>query len=269
MNGPLRRLQGFAPLGILLLIWVAAAQVLGPGVLPGPARTAALLASSAFHNELLAAQGGGAGGYLPHVWSTFWNVVLATSAGVLAGLFIALAAMQFPFARAAANTFTEWGRTLPPLLFVPFAAAGLGASDLVRFISISFYSGLTVIVYGMNAFTLIPDQYQAMAELLGASRARRILTVQVPAMLPHLAGPIRLIFAFALGISIVAEYLAAGSGIGRAMREFMAYARADLILVGVVWTLLLALLLDAGLVLLLAMAMRWTNRRTLLEWLAR
>jgi ABC-type nitrate/sulfonate/bicarbonate transport system permease component len=67
----------------------------------------------------------------------------------------------------------------------------------------------------------------------------------------------------------VVEYLAADSGIGHAIRVLVVYSRADLVVVGVIWTLLLALIFDAALVLTLSAGMRWTDRRTLVYWLSR
>jgi NitT/TauT family transport system permease protein/sulfonate transport system permease protein len=242
--------------------------MMGEDRLPDPVRTLRLFVGSAFRNELIAAQGGGSNGFMPHVWSSLWQVLLAASAGCILGLLLALAASQYLITRSLADRLLEVGRTLPPLIFVPFVAAALGASDWIRFISIAFYSCLTIAVYAMNASVRVQQQYSAMAALLGASRVRRVITVQLPAIVPHLLGPLRLVFSFALGISIVVEYLAAGSGIGRAMKELMAYSRADLIVVGVVWTLLLALLFDALLVFALSAAIRWTDRRRLLNWMS-
>jgi len=268
-GGPYRTLRSVSPLALIFFVWIGAAFILGPSRLPGPLRTAQLLWVTAFQNEFIAAQGGGSHGFAPHIWSSLWHVVVATSPGVFIGIIFTLAVCQHPGIRSLADTLLEWGRTLPPLLFVPFAAAALGASDLVRFISIGFYSSLTIAVYGMNASSRIPEQYFSMARLLGASRMRRIFTVELPAMIPHMLGPVRLVYAFSLGISIVVEYVAAPSGIGRAMKQVMAYSNAGLIVVGVVWTLILALLLDVTLVLAFSTTMKWTNRRNLLEWIAR
>ena len=264
-----RRLRGFLPLVIGLLLWFIASDALGNNILPSPFVAARLLCQTAFASNLIAAQGGGSHGFAPHVWSTFWHVLAGATEGSLAGLLIALAASQYINSTSVTNKLVEIGRTVPPLIFVPFVAGAFGASDWVRFVSIAFYSAMTISIYALNASLGVQQKYFALASLLGASRMRRVFTVQLPAILPHLVGPLRLIYAFALGISVVVEYLAADSGIGRVMKELLVYSRADLIVVGVIWTLLLALLFDALLVITVSKAIRWTDRGTLLYWLSR
>ena len=88
-------------------------------------------------------------------------------------------------------------------------------------------------------------------------------------MLPRLLGPVRVVFAFSLGISVVAEYLASPTGIGRVMKLAMAYANVHLIVVGVLWTVIVAFVYDAVTVLFFGFFMRWTGRRQLVEWMAR
>jgi ABC-type nitrate/sulfonate/bicarbonate transport system permease component len=264
-----RRIRSIAPVAVGLLTWWFAAHVIGENTLPDPRRAALLFAETAFQGNLIAAQGGGSHGMAPHVWSTFWEVSVGASAGCLAGVLIALVASQYVTSMSLTNKLVEIGRTIPPLIFVPFVAGAFGVSDWVRFLSIAFYSAMTISIYALNASVGIQQRYFAMASLLGASRFRRVLTVQVPAILPHLLGPLRLVYAFSLGISVVVEYLAADSGIGHVIRELVVYSRADLIVVGVIWTLLLSLVFDALLVLALSAGIRWTDRRTLIYWLSR
>jgi len=105
--------------------------------------------------------------------------------------------------------------------------------------------------------------------LLGSSRTRRVLTVQLPSSIPYLIGPLRWVYSFGLGICVVVEYLAADSGIGRAMKEVTAYSRADLIVVGVIWTLVLAFIFDGLLLAMLSAGLEWTDRKALLRWISR
>jgi ABC-type nitrate/sulfonate/bicarbonate transport system permease component len=94
-------------------------------------------------------------------------------------------------------------------------------------------------------------------------------TIQLPAILPHLLGPVRLVVAFSIGISVVAEYLASPTGIGRVMKYSMAFANVGLIMVGVLWAVALAFVFDAMTVFTIGAFTRWTGRRQLLEWMAR
>jgi ABC-type nitrate/sulfonate/bicarbonate transport system permease component len=254
---------------VLLAIWSAASWLLGSGLLPGPIRAFQLLASSAQADPVISAQGGGSYGYSPHVLSTFWHVFVGAVGGMAVGGATSIAAAQWSFTLTAADTVLEVLRTIPPLIFVPFAAIVFSGSDFVQLASVALYAALMISVYVFNAIDKVPPNLMHLSALLGASRWRRILTVQVPGMLPSLLAPVRLVLAFSLGISVVAEYLASPTGIGRVMKYAMAYSNSDLIIVGVLWTVLLAFVFDALTVLFFSALIRWTGRRQLLEWMAR
>ena len=177
--------------------------------------------------------------------------------------------LPWSFTFTAADTVLEVIRTVPPLIFVPFAAIALSGSDLVQVASVALYAALMMSVYTFNAIDNVPSNLLHLSALLGASRYRRMVTVQIPAILPSLLGPVRLVLAFSLGISVVAEYLASPTGIGRVMKYAMAYSNSNLIIVGVMWTVMLAFLFDALTVLFFGAFIRWTGRRQLLEWMAR
>jgi ABC-type nitrate/sulfonate/bicarbonate transport system permease component len=249
---------------VLLVVWNIASVVLGDVLLPGPIRAFQLLISSAYADSVISAQGGGTYGYSTHVLSTFWHVLAGAVGGMVIGVAASVMAAQWAFTFTAADMVVELIRTVPPLMFVPFAAIAFGGSDLVQLVSVALYACLMMCVYAFNAIDNVSPNLPHLSALLGASRYRRIVTI-----LPSLLGPVRLVLAFSLGISVVAEYLASPTGIGRVMKLAMAYSNSDLIFVGVVWTVMLAFLFDALTVLFFGLFIRWTGRRQLLEWMAR
>lgn len=261
--------RGYAPLFLLVAAWSCAAAALREGMLPGPLVTVKALAGSMLYDPLIAAQGGGEHGYAPHVWSTLWHVFVGSVVGIILGLGCTLTAVQGRWGRSAWTTVLELFRTVPPLILVPFVAVPLGTSHLTRIVTVGIYATLTTAVYTSSAVENLPAHYLQLSRLLGARRLRQIITVQLPGVLPGLLGPVRLIFAFGLGISIVVEYLGSPDGIGLIMKAVVAYSRVDLVMVGVLWTVALALCLDAATLLMFSFLLRWTERRQLLEWLGR
>jgi len=254
---------------VLVVGWSAASWVLGSGRLPGPLESLRLLGTTIGENPVVAAQGGGSWGYSIHVLSTFWHVLAGASGGMIIGCLGALLAAQSSLSWSVADTLLEAIRTVPPLIVVPFAAIALSGSNSVQLVSVALYAALMMAVYTFNAIENIPLNYVQLATLLGASRLRRMANVQIPAMLPRLLGPVRVVLAFSLGISVVAEYLASPTGIGRVMKFAMAYSDVHLIVVGVLWTVIIAFVYDAATVLFFGFFMRWTGRRQLVEWMAR
>ncbi len=243
--------------------------MLPQGALPGPLATFGEMLKSSYQEHTIFLQGGWPDGYLPHVWSTFWHVGLGGLAGIVGGVFWTLVAVQTRWIRVAWNSILEFFRTIPPLILVPFVAVVFGTSDLGRIVTVGMYAALTAAVYTFNALDNIPPHYLQLAALLGASTYRRLYSIQLPGIIPELLGSVRLIFAFGLGISIVVEYLGSEDGIGQVMRSVMAYSRIDLVMVGVLWTIVLAFLFDAGIVIVFGILTSWTERRQLLEWISR
>jgi ABC-type nitrate/sulfonate/bicarbonate transport system permease component len=218
-------------------------------------------------SAIIEAQGGGAHGYLPQIASTFWHVSAGLTAGILLGLSAAMLCFGNPITRRILGDATEFGRTIPPLLLIPFCSIVFGVSDWVQIIGVALYSGLIMCMYCLGALEALPDNYLQMAALLGARPVRRICTVQLPGILPAILGAVRVAASYGLGISIVAEYLASPTGIGRVMKYSMAYSNVELIVVGVLWTAALSFLFDLIIVVLLSASLKWTRRADLVRWL--
>jgi sulfonate transport system permease protein len=250
------------PLFGLVVIWEAFSWFLGPGRLPGPALTLSSLFGSALHDPIITAQGGD--GYLPHVVSTLTHAIVGCVMGISTGLLLALCATLSRPTFWVLDSLAEIFRILPPLIFVPFVilisgslmVAGLLVGEVV---TIGIYSATSTCIYSLNALAALPAEYLALGTLLGAGRFRRLSSIQLPAIMPSLIGPVRIIVPASLGIAVVVEYLAAPVGIGRVMYFAQSFSRVDLILVGVAWVMLLALALDYLISLVSKRILRWTR----------
>lgn len=262
-------MTAMSPIAVLLALWAIASYFASPRLLPNPIATLTAMVTTLRESALIDTQGGGPDGYLPHVWSTFWHVAVAALTGIVVGIVWILVVDESSPARVVSNTILEFIRVLPPLIVVPFVAIAIATSEWAHFTTVAIYATLTTAVYAMNATSNVPATYRSMAALLGAGRWRRAVTVTLPAILPEMLGAIRLVFAFGLGIAVVVEYLANPMGIGRVMKLVIAFSRVDLLLVGVMWTIVLALIFDAAVVVLFGFIMRWTERRQLVAWMAK
>jgi len=246
-----------APGLYLLAGWQLAAWGLGPSRLPGPLATAVLFVESAFSDPIILTQGGGAFGFAPHVLSTLLHTSAGLLIGVAGGSVVAISCSGNRIALTLADSIVELTRTIPPLIFVPFVALLFGSSSAVETVSVALYAGPATAIYTLNALRRIPPDLLALGRLLGAAGWRLTTSVQIPAVLPEVIGALRVIFSLGLGVAIVAEFLAAPSGIGRVMKFAISYARVDLIVVGVVWAVVCTVLFD--------LLVLWVSKR-LFRW---
>jgi ABC-type nitrate/sulfonate/bicarbonate transport system permease component len=167
--------------------------------------------------------------------------------------------------RKLVEPILEFARILPPLLLIPVTLVLVRNPSQMPVLVVAGYTGMILLVYGLSALRNVPETYLQLGSLLGASPTSNALKVQLPAIVPELVGGVRVAAALGIGISVVAEYLAAPEGIGRVMKYALSYSSVSLIVVGIVWTILLALTTDTILVLLTARLLRWTTRRS--PWL--
>lgn len=247
---------------VVCITWEIAAFIAGPERFPDVVATVQAMARSLNADHVIEAQGGGAHGFLPHVISTINSFLIGFSSGGLIGFLIALVFYQLPHLRSLTNSTLEFFRVLPPLLVVPFAVCMFKSTEMLPAATVALYTAFTVCVYASNALRNIPANYAILSKLLGSTRFRRIFDVQLPAIVPGLFGGLRVSCVLGLGIAIVTEYLAAPSGIGRVMKFAMSFSRIDLIFVGVVWVVLIALVMEGLISLAMAPLLRWTYRES-------
>lgn len=261
----IRKLTAVLPFFIFYIIWSFFALLLGPERFPGPGRTVVLFFESALREPIIFAQGGGSHGFFPHVVSTLVHTCIGCVIGIFAGFAATLLLCNTRSTFWIFDSLIEIFRVLPPLIFVPFAVLVFGSSSSVEVVSIAIYSFFSMGMYSLTAIENVPEEYVALSRLLDAGRIRTLLMTKLPAILPDLIGPLRTILSLGLGIAIVAEFLAAPTGIGRVMKFAMSYGRVDLILVGIVWAVLLVLLLDCGVALGASWFLPWTTRGQALQ----
>jgi NitT/TauT family transport system permease protein len=253
------------PFFIFYIVWFLGASLLGPERLPGPGRTAILFFKSALREPIILAQGGGSHGFLPHVASTLVHTCIGCVIGTFAGLLATLLLCNKRSTFWIFDSLIEIVRVLPPLIFVPFAILVFVSSSSVEIVSVALYSFFSMGMYSLTAIANVPEEYVALSRLLNAGRIRTLLMTKLPAILPSLIGPLRTISSLGLGIAIVAEFLATPTGIGRVMKFALSYGRADLILVGIVWAVLLVLLFDCVIALGANWILPWTTRGRALQ----
>lgn len=224
--------------------WELASHLSGRDVLPGLFDIIKVFVSSAFGDPIISSQGGGTGGYVPHVIATMLRVAAGVGGGACLGVIVGLGLAEAPRLRQHVEPILESLRVVPPLILIPFVLVALGPTEIAQFLVCGIYATLSVFVHTINALENVPSEYRIIARMHAASRLQSIRTVDLPAILPELAGGLRITLAIAVGIVVVGEYLGAPSGVGRVLKFSLSFARIDLILVGVVWTALIGLFFD-------------------------
>jgi len=190
-------------------------------------------------------------------------MLLSLWIGTTAGAVLSLVCFQHPATRALHDSFVETFRVVPPLIFAPFALVFLGPTRGAIILIPAIYSFFSISVHAVNGLQNIPRNYLHLSRIYGSSKIQTMCKVQLPALLPELAGALRITSALNLGVVIVAEYLGAPAGIGRVFKFAISYNNLDLILVGIFWAVAIAVAMDALIVLVAKICLRWTTRESL------
>ena len=241
--GGLRRVV--SPLA-LLLAWEALSRfgILSPRILAAPST---ILASA----WQLTADGD----LVPDLAISLARVAAGFTLGSLLGAGLAIVAALSRRGEDVLDAPLQMLRTLPHLALVPLFILWFGIGELPKVALVTL--GALFPVY-LNLFAGIrgvdPKLLEA-ARVFGLSRAAIIRRVVLPGALPALLTGLR----YGLGVSwltlVVAEQIAASSGIGHMINDARDFLRTDVIVVGLLIYALLGLAADA--------AIRAVERRTL------
>jgi osmoprotectant transport system permease protein len=133
----------------------------------------------------------------------------------------------------------------------PLAAAlgvrGIGAAPAL--VALTLYALLPVVASTVTGLAQVPAAVVESARGMGFTRLQRLLGVEVPLALPYLLTGVRILLVQSIGLVTVAA-LIGGGGFGTFVFQGLGQTAIDLVLLGVIPTVVLAfaaaILLDAA-----------------------
>jgi ABC-type nitrate/sulfonate/bicarbonate transport system permease component len=242
---------------LVLIIWVAGSLYLGETRLPVPTTVLTRFFSTMFSSPEIKFQGGGSGGFLPHVLATAWHFLVGTLGGIALSALALVVSARFESFRAGLDPFVAILRTVPPLAIAPFLLLWFGTAPVGQALLVAFYVFVMVYPPAIAAVERTEPSLVDFAETLGASRWTVVREILLPAVLPAVAGPLQVAVSWSWGLVVVSEILGARQGIGKLLAGFVPITATDLTVVAILWILILAVLSEALLALVLKRATRW------------
>ncbi len=184
---------------------------------------------------------------------------LGLGIATLMALVVGIALGILPQVRATLGPLVTGIAVIPPIALLPilFIALGLGETAKVALIVIGIAPVMIRDVAGH--VTALPRELIIKAQTLGANSWQVILRVALPQAMPRLIHAIRLALGPAWVFLISAEAIASDQGLGYRIFLVRRYLSMDVILPYVAWIALLAILMDAALVLISHRAFPWAH----------
>ncbi|QXJ20313.1 ABC transporter permease [Actinomadura graeca] len=242
---------GAAALGLALVLWEAAALVIGDAVtLPTVTETARTFAryltrpypevqGKTLLEDALISTGRILAGFL-----------LGTAAGLLLGASMA----GVRVVRELADPIIGVMRPLPPIAFIPLLVVWFGIGETSK-IALIFFGVLPVVtVATLGALDAVPSDLLNASRSLGASPLRTMLHVRLRAAVPGVITGMRLAMGGAWTAIIAAEMIAATGGVGFLILQAGNYLQTPLIFSGIAEIAVLGFAFDGLLRLLLRLA---------------
>lgn len=181
---------------------------------------------------------------LSYTWDSVYRVMvgwsLAVAAAVPLGLFIATSRRG----AAVCAPLIEFARYLPVVALVPLTLLYFGIGDGQKFaiIFLGTFFQLTLMV--ADSVAAVPRDLGRAAATLGASRAQIYRMVLLPGALPGIMDDLRITVGWAWTYLVVAELVAANSGLGYMILRAQRFLAIDRIFAGLVLIGLLGLATD-------------------------
>jgi NitT/TauT family transport system permease protein len=232
---------GCAGFLVFLGLWhiLANSQLMRPEFLPTPSAVLAalirLFTERDFAADVLISIG--------RVWLAFaLSVVVAIPLALLMSTYRAVGALFEPF--------IDFVRYLPvpalvPLLIIWF---GIGESSKIAVLWVGTFFQLVLLV--TNDANRVPAEYVESGFTLGASRLQVMRDVIIPAALPNIVDNIRITLGWCWTYLIVAEIVAAKSGVGYVIWSLRRFVKTPEVMAGIITIGIIGLLTDQAIRLL-------------------
>ncbi len=228
---------GFGAFAIILAAWsiVAYGGLVEPLFLPPPGKVAEALYDM-FVNEDFASD----------VWASFYRVGLGFLIACAVGIPLGIGIGSFRAVQAFFEPVIAAVRYMPASAFIPLLIIwfGIGETEKLAVIWFGVFFPLTLMVADVSAN--IPKELVNIAYTLGASRRQVFRRVLLPASWPGVIDTMRIGLGWAWTYLIVAELVAASTGIGHVILQSSRFLETEKIIGGILTIGALGLLSDAG-----------------------
>jgi NitT/TauT family transport system permease protein len=180
------------------------------------------------------------------VWASFFRIALGFLLAAALGIPLGIAIGSFRAVQAFFEPLIAAVRYMPASAFIPLFIIwfGIGQSEKMAVIWFGVFFPLTLMIADVSAN--VPKELVNIAYTLGASRWQVFRRVLLPACWPGVIDNLRIGLGWAWTYLIVAELVAASTGIGHVILQSSRFLQTEKIIGGILTIGVLGLLSDAA-----------------------
>jgi NitT/TauT family transport system permease protein len=184
-------------------------------------------------------------GFLKDVWTSTYRILMAFGLAAVVAIPLGIAIGSYRVAQAFFEPVIAAVRYMPATAFIPLLIIwfGIGDGEKVAVIFIGVFFPLTLLMADVSAN--VPKSFLDIASTLGASRGQVFRRVLLPACYPGIVDNLRIGIGWAWTYLIVAELVAAESGIGHVILNAGRFLDTETVIAGILTIGALGLATDA------------------------
>ncbi len=224
-----------ASFAAVYLIWIilTSLKLVAPVFLPSPKRVWDYFMTSVQDGTLL-----------PNIYIScrriFFGVVVATVLAVPFGILCGI----FRFFEAITRPLCEFIRYMPVPAFVPLVMVWVGIGEDAKVALLFMGTFFQMILMVADDAASVSDDLLNSGYTLGTTKWQAIVKILIPATLPRMMDTLRMMIGWAWTYLVVAEMVAANSGLGYSIIKAQRFLKTDAIFTGILVIGLLGLITD-------------------------
>ncbi|MFJ3659144.1 ABC transporter permease [Streptomyces sp. NPDC090023] len=189
------------------------------------------------------------------------EALLPVLAGLLLSLPIAQLCARFRWLYPPVLGVTTVLYAIPSLAFFVILIDYTGLSEMTVMIPLAVYSLVVLVPAIVDGVRSVPPETLAAAEAMGLGAVRRYLQVQLPIAVPAIIAGLRVATVSSISLVSVGMLIGNQGALGNMLNDANLYHRPELAVNSVVTTALLAILVDAALVLARTLLTPWMPKK--------
>lgn len=250
-----RRYWILAAAGLLLPLigWatLSATGVVNPVFLPGPLSVLARVGTWYSNDDLLG-----------DIWISTVRVVSGWALSALIAVPLGLFIGTYRSVQALLEPLTDFIRYMPAVAFIPLVMLWIGIDEGAKIGIIFIGTFFQMVLMVAEDVRRVPMAQIEAAQTMGATRPEIIERVIIPSAKPALVDTLRITMGWAWTYLVVAELVAANSGLGYAIIKAQRFLQTDKIFCGIILIGLIGLAMDQSFRLMHRTAFPWLYARS-------
>jgi len=195
---------------------------------------------------------------LHDMWISTYRVVAGFALSAVLAIPLGLMIGSYRPVQALLEPLTDFIRYMPAVAFIPLVMLWVGIDESSKIAIIFIGTFFQMVLMVAEDVRRVPITQIEAAQTMGATRSEIVSLVIVPSAKPALLDTLRITMGWAWTYLVVAELVAANSGLGYAILRAQRFMQTDKIFAGIILIGLIGLTIDQ--------LFRWLHRKSF-PWL--